>query len=75
MSPQAIHPTEQADAIARDGAAAHHDELVGLARIVAPTSPVLAAVLADPGAPDIARQRAFGLASRFTPTEPLQRIA
>ncbi len=74
MSPQAIHPTDQADAVARDGAAAHHDELVGLARIVALTSPVLAAVLADPGAPDVARPRAFGLVKPTVPP-PLQRIA
>ncbi len=77
MPVQDARTIEQAFAIAHDGAAAHHDELVRLAGAVAPVAPTLASVLADHAAPDVARQRAFGLATgpRFNPSAPLAKIA
>lgn len=50
-----------AHAIAEDGAAAHHAQLQFLADEAQLAAPAVAAVLRDPLAPDIMRQRAFGI--------------
>ncbi|WES64595.1 hypothetical protein P0L94_00660 [Microbacter sp. GSS18] len=50
-----------AHAIAQDGAEAHHAQLAFLAEEARGDAPAAAAVLADPLAPDVVRQRAFGL--------------
>jgi hypothetical protein len=50
-------------AVAEDGPAAHHDELVAVARNArnAGVASIAASVLADRDAPHVARQRAFAL--------------
>jgi hypothetical protein len=56
---------ELAWALAEDGPAAHHDELVAVARNArsAGVASIAASVLADRDAPHVARQRAFALVS------------
>jgi hypothetical protein len=56
---------ELAWAVAEDGPAAHHDELVTVARNArnAGVATIAASVLADRDAPHVARQRAFALVS------------
>ncbi len=50
-----------AHSVAEHGAADHHDELVFLASEARLEAPAAAAVLADPLAPEVIRQRAFGI--------------
>ena len=56
---------ELAWAVAEDGPAAHHEELVAVARNArsAGVASIAASVLADRDAPHVARQRAFALVS------------
>jgi uncharacterized protein len=56
--------------IAADGIAAHSDAVLALAHAARAIAPVLAAVLADPTQPEVARTRAFSVASRAVLQSP-----
>ena len=62
MTP-ALLLAELGQRIVDDGPAAHHLLLQHLATLVADAAPGAATALADPGAPDALRQRAFALVS------------
>ena len=62
MAP-ALLLAELGQRIVDDGPAAHHLLLQHLATLVADAAPGAAAALADAGAPDAVRQRAFALVS------------
>jgi hypothetical protein len=53
---------ELGERVAVDGVDRHEQALQGFAATVAPCSPGAAAVLADPAAPEVLRQRAFAVA-------------
>ena len=53
---------ELGERVAEDGVHRHEQALQDLAATIAPYSPGAAAVLADPSAPEVLRQRAFGVA-------------
>jgi hypothetical protein len=53
---------ELGERIAQDGVHRHERAMQGLAATIAPYSPGAAAVLADPAAPTVLRERAFGVA-------------
>ena len=53
---------ELGERVAVDGVHRHEEALQDLAATVAPSSPGAAAVLADPSAPEVLRQRAFAVA-------------
>lgn len=53
---------ELGERVAEDGVHSHEQAVRGLAATIAPYSPGAAAVLGDPGAPEVLRQRAFGVA-------------
>lgn len=53
---------ELGERVALDGVRRHERALRGLAATIAPYSPGAAAVLGDPTAPEVLRERAFGVA-------------
>jgi hypothetical protein len=53
---------ELGERVAQDGVHGHEQAVRRLAATVAPYSPGAAAVLGDPTAPEVLRQRAFGVA-------------